>query len=354
MAQLWHSPGDNADQQVRRSASGPIPLPATDGPRGRVARWAGEYDTPGQVGSALRDRSDDEAEPAVNPQQPPVQVCARHTDRPTGLACTRCGRPACPECLRPASVGQHCVDCLRADQRSTPPVRTVSGSVAARSSAPFVTYTLIALNIVVYAVTAAQSRSLMGNERGSALFVDWVMYPPAVAGGEWFRVIGSGFLHYGLIHLLLNMFALYIVGRDIELALGRARYLAVYLISLLGGSAAVMLLAQNSLTAGASGAVYGLFGAITVILIRLRQNPNNMLILIAINVFISFSLPGISLWGHLGGLAAGTLATLGIMFLPAWVRARTPERARLVGVVALVALTVAALVVIVLAAASLR
>ncbi len=321
-----------------------------------MARWAGEYDTPGQVGSALRNSSGNEAESLVNPQQPstPARVCVRHADRPTGLSCTRCGRPACPECLRPASVGQHCVDCLRADQRSTPQMRTVAGSAAARSSVPFVTYTLIALNIVIYAVTAAQSRSVMENERGSALFVDWVMYPPAVAGGDWFRVIGSGFLHYGLIHLLLNMFALYIVGRDIELVLGRTRYLAVYLISLLGGSAAVMLLAQDSLTAGASGAVYGLFGAITVVLIRLRQNPNNMLILIAINVFISFSLPGISLWGHLGGLAAGTLATLGVMFLPAWLRVRTPERARLVGVLALAALAVVAVAVIVLAAVSLR
>ncbi|MEU1984687.1 rhomboid family intramembrane serine protease [Nocardia sp. NPDC019395] len=291
----------------------------------------------------------------MNPEQPaqPVQVCIRHTDRPTGLACTRCGRPACPECLRPASVGQHCVDCIRADQRSTPRVRTASGSVAARTAAPFVTYTLIALNIVVYAITAAQSGSLMQNERGSALFVDWVMYPPAVAAGEWFRVVGSGFLHYGVIHLLLNMFALYIVGRDIELVLGRSRYLAVYLISLLGGSAAMMLLAQNSLTAGASGAVYGLFGAITVILIRLRQSPNSMLILIGINVFISFSLPGISLWGHLGGLAAGTLATLGIMFLPQWVRARTPEKARMVGVISLAALAVAAVAVIGLAAVTL-
>ncbi|MGW0182407.1 rhomboid family intramembrane serine protease [Nocardia sp. NPDC003345] len=292
----------------------------------------------------------------MNPQQspPPAQVCVRHPDRPTGLSCTRCGRPACPECLRPASVGQHCVDCVNAGRRSVPRTRTVSGAVAPRNGTPIVTYVLIALNVLVYAVTAAQSRSLMANERGSALFVDWVMYPPAVAGGDWFRVIGSGFLHYGLIHLLLNMFALYIVGRDIELVLGRARYLAVYLISLLGGAAAVMLLAQDNLTAGASGAVYGLFGAITVILIRLRQSPNSMLILIGINVFISFSLPGISLWGHLGGLAAGTLATLGVVFLPAWVGARTPERARTVGITALVVLGAAALAVIVVATMALR
>ncbi len=222
-------------------------------------------------------------------------------------------------------------------------MRTVSGAPAARSSTPAVTYALIAINVVIFAITAAQAKSLMDNQRGSALFLDWVLFAPAVADGQWWRVLGSGFLHYGPIHLLLNMFALYVVGRDSELVLGRLRYLAVYLVSLLGGSAGVMLFAQNSLTAGASGAVYGLFGAITVILIRLRQNPNQMLIIIGINVFISLSLPGISLWGHLGGLAAGTVATLGILFLPGWLRVKSQETARLVGWVSLGVVAVAAL-----------
>ncbi|MEV6556971.1 rhomboid family intramembrane serine protease [Nocardia sp. NPDC051756] len=274
--------------------------------------------------------------------QPPAPTCVRHPQRPTGLACTRCGRPACPECLRPAAVGQHCVDCLRQEQRDVPPVRTVAGAPVARASLPYVTYALIAINVAVFAVTAAQAGSLVNN-RASALFTDWVLFPPLVADGQWFRVIGSGFLHYGPIHLLLNMFALYVIGRDGELVLGRLRYLAVYLVSMLGGSAAVMVFSQDSATAGASGAVYGLFGAITVILIRLRQNPNQMLILIGINVFISFSLPGISLWGHLGGLAAGTLATLGILFLPTWLRAKSQDTARLIG---WVAVAVVALVVV--------
>ncbi|WP_107653512.1 rhomboid family intramembrane serine protease [Nocardia suismassiliense] len=269
--------------------------------------------------------------------QPPAPTCVRHPNRPTGLACTRCGRPSCPECLRPAAVGQHCVDCLRQGQRDVAPVRTVAGAPVARASLPYVTYVLIAINVAIYAITAVQAQSLMAN-RTSALFIDWVLYPPAVAGGEWWRVIGSGFLHYGPIHLLLNMFALYVIGRDGELVLGRLRYLAVYLVSLLGGSAAVMAFAQESATAGASGAVYGLFGAITVILIRLRQNANQMLILIGINVFISFSLPGISLWGHLGGLAAGTLATLGILFLPGWLRVKSQESARLIGWIAVAVL----------------
>ncbi|MEV2222816.1 rhomboid family intramembrane serine protease [Nocardia vinacea] len=286
--------------------------------------------------------------------QPPAPTCVRHPNRPTGLACTRCGRPACPECLRPAAVGQHCVDCVRQGQREVRPVRTVAGAQTARTPIPYVTYALIALNTIVFAVTAGQSKSLVENTGHSALYIDWVLYPPAVADGQYVRLIGSGFLHYGPIHLLLNMFALYVVGRSIEPVLGRGRYLVVYLVSLLGGSAAVMVFARDSLTAGASCAVYGLFGAITVILIRVRQNPNQMLILIGINVFISFSLPGISLAGHLGGLAAGTLAALGILFLPEWLRAKTQENARLIGWAAVAAVAVAALAVIVAAALSLR
>ncbi|MEV6136253.1 rhomboid family intramembrane serine protease [Nocardia sp. NPDC051990] len=286
--------------------------------------------------------------------QPPAPTCVRHPNRPTGLACTRCGRPACPECLRPAAVGQHCVDCVHQGQRAVRPVRTVAGAQMARTPIPYVTYALIALSTIVFAVTAGQSKSLLENTGHSALYIDWVLYPPAVAHGQYVRLVGSGFLHYGPIHLLLNMFALYVVGRSVEPVLGRVRYLAVYLVSLLGGSAAVMVFAKDTLTAGASCAVYGLFGAITVVLIRVRQNPNQMLILIGINVFISFSLPGISLAGHLGGLVAGTLAALGILFLPQWLRAKSQENARLIGWAAVAAVGVAALAVIVAAAITLR
>lgn len=278
--------------------------------------------------------------------QPPVPTCVRHPDRPTGLACTRCGRPACPECLRPAAVGQHCVDCVRQGERETRQVRTVAGAQTARNSTGYVTYALIALNMVIFGITAAQAQNPVNNYRGSTLFFDWVLYPPLVADGEWWRVIGSGFLHYGPLHLFVNMFALYVIGRDIELVLGRFRYLSLYLVSLLGGAAGVMIFAQDRTTAGASGAIYGLFGAMTVILIRLRQNPNQMLILIGINVFISFSLPGISLWGHLGGLIAGTLAAVGVLFLPTWLRVKTPETARIIGWSALAVIAIGALAII--------
>ncbi len=225
------------------------------------------------------------------------------------------------------------------------------GTAAARPK-PYATYGLIALNVAVFAATAAQAHSI-GDNQLSRLFYDWVLAPRMVADrGEWVRVLGAGFLHYGPIHLLVNMFALYILGRDTELVLGRARYLAVYLTALLGGSAAVMWLAQNAATAGASGAIYGLFGAMTVILLRLRQSPVQMLVLIAINLIISVSLPGISLWGHLGGLAAGTLATVGILFLPEWLGAKTRESARTIGWAAVAGVAVVAIAAIVAAAAS--
>ncbi|MQY26995.1 rhomboid family intramembrane serine protease [Nocardia aurantia] len=285
----------------------------------------------------------------MNPN-PPASTCVRHPDRPTGLACTRCGRPACPECLRPAAVGQHCVDCLRQEGAQTRQIRPAPGG-AARPT-PYVTYGLIALNVAVFAATAVQAHSV-GDNQMSRLFYDWVLAPRMVADqGQWVRVLGAGFLHYGPIHLLVNMFALYILGRDTELVLGRARYLAVYLTALLGGSAAVMWLAQNAATAGASGAIYGLFGAMTVILLRLRQSPVQMLVLIAINLIISVSLPGISLWGHLGGLAAGTLAAVGILFLPQWLGAKTRESVRTIGWAAVGGVAAIAIIAIVGAAAS--
>ncbi|MBH0778895.1 rhomboid family intramembrane serine protease [Nocardia bovistercoris] len=289
----------------------------------------------------------------MNPH-PPAPTCVRHPQRPTGLACTRCGRPACPDCLRPAAVGQHCVDCLAQDQRSAPQMRTVAGASVARTPIPFVTYALIVANVVIFAITAAQARSLMDNYYGSPLFSRYMLVPRLVADGQFERVIGSGFLHWGPIHLALNMFALWVVGRNLEPGLGRSRYLAVYLVSLFGGSAASMVFQdQNTAAAGASGAVYGLFGAITVLLIRVRQNPNQMLILIGINIFISFSLPGISLSAHLGGLAAGTLATVGVLFLPQWLNARTPEAVRAIGWASIAAVAVADLAVVAAAVATL-
>jgi membrane associated rhomboid family serine protease len=225
------------------------------------------------------------------------------------------------------------------------------GAPAPTRATPYVTYALIALNVSVFAITVVQAHSLAGNSR-STLFYDWVLAPQYVAHGQWIRVVGGAFLHYGPIHLAVNMFALYMLGRDAETVLGRSRYLAIYLTSLLGGSASVMWLAQNTATAGASGAIFGLFGALTVVLLRLRRSPAQLLVVIAVNLIISVSVPGISLWGHIGGLVAGTLATVGLLYVPRWLRVRTQEAGVRVGWAAMAVVAVLSIVLIGVAAVS--
>ncbi|QLY31074.1 rhomboid family intramembrane serine protease [Nocardia huaxiensis] len=291
----------------------------------------------------------------MNPHQQPAPTCFRHPDRVTGLGCTRCGRPACPECLTPAAVGQQCVECVRQGRNETRQVRNVGGAVASNHPQPYVTYGLIALNLIVFAITAVQARTAMDmNSRNSELFYDWVLVPVAVGEGEWWRVLGSGFLHYGLIHVAVNMFALYVLGPYAEIALGRGRFVAVYFASLLGGSAAITALSEPlSASAGASGAIFGLFGAVAVIMLRTKQNMTQILVLLVINLIITFSVPNISIWAHLGGLLAGTVATAGILYLPRWLHAGTPKAAALIGWGAVAAVVVIALAVTVFGAPSL-
>ncbi|MEV6770895.1 rhomboid family intramembrane serine protease [Nocardia sp. NPDC051030] len=288
----------------------------------------------------------------MNPQAP-APTCHRHPDRPTGLSCTRCGRPACPECLTPASVGQHCADCVQQDRKDVRPVRNAAGTRVSPQGIPkpLVTYTLIALNVIVFAVTAFQAHSVMDN-RNSQLFVDWMLVPGVIGyDGQWVRVLGSGFLHYGPIHLLANMFALYVLGPYCEVALGKARYASVYLVSLLGGSAAVTAFSDPATaSAGASGAIFGLFGAVAVVMLRTRQNLTQILVLLVINLIITFSVPGISIWAHLGGLLAGTAAAGGILYLPRWLRAATPSAAMAIGWAAVATVGVIAVLVTILGA----
>jgi membrane associated rhomboid family serine protease len=244
----------------------------------------------------------------------PVQVCARHPDRPTGLRCVRCDLPACSACLREAPVGYQCVDCVAQGSRSGRRATTVAGAELTGRvvMVPF----LIAINVAIFALTVIQAGSL-GNNDSAALFRQWGLQPAAVADGALWRLLTSGFLHFGPIHLAFNMIALWVIGRDLELVLGRGRFLVVYLVSLLGGSLLVFLV-QNpaSTTAGASGAVFGLMGGLAVVLLRLRRSPGPALSIIALNVVITFVLPGISILGHLGGLLFGTAVTAGLVYAP--------------------------------------
>lgn len=251
-----------------------------------------------------------------------IPSCVRHPDRPTGLRCTRCDRPACVDCLVDASVGHQCVDCVNEGRQETRQPKRARRSGTRQQSQLVVVPTLIAINVAVFALTAYQARSIVDNGLSSA-FRDGVLAPALVSDGQWWRLFTSGFLHlgnyggYGPIHLLFNMFALWMIGRDLETVLGRVRFLAVYLLSLLGGSTAVMLFGDVfGSVAGASGAIYGLFGGIAVVVFRLKLNPGPVLTLLVINIVLSVALPGISLLGHIGGLVAGVLAAAAMVYAP--------------------------------------
>ncbi|WP_245694067.1 rhomboid family intramembrane serine protease [Actinopolyspora mzabensis] len=253
---------------------------------------------------------------AGDPNSPQAMpTCPRHPDRPTGLSCTRCGRPACPECLRDAAVGQHCVDCVKQAERTTRRPVTVAG--APLRSKPVLVPGLIAVNVLIYVFTAVQAGSAAANS-SAPLFQAWWLMPAQVAGDQWWRVFTSAFLHFGLIHLLINMIALWVVGRDLELLLGRLRFAAVYLLSLLGGSMFVFLFdAPFTRTAGASAALYGLFGGLAVAAWRLKLNIRPILLVIGLNVVLTITIPNISLLGHLGGLVLGALSTAALLYAPA-------------------------------------
>lgn len=173
-----------------------------------------------------------------------------------------------------------------------------------------------------------RSRSLLNNHR-SALFEATALYPPLVAAqDEWWRLITSAFQHFGPMHLLLNMYMLWILGFGIERSVGHARFLALYVVSALGGSVAVMFYSQNALTAGASGAIFGLMGAYAIVAMSMRLDVKGIGVLLVLNVGVSFLVPGISLAAHLGGLVVGAVAALALVVAPRSLPARTGRPAR--------------------------
>lgn len=256
----------------------------------------------------------DPLHPGGNPPPGVPAGCVRHPDRPTGLRCTRCDRPACPECLREASVGYQCVDCVAQGRRGARRAVTVAG--AEPGARPVVVPVLVGLNLAMFAWTVAQAGSISRNF-AAPIFREWALVPALVADGEWWRVVTSGFLHVGPLHIAFNMLALWIIGRDVEGVLGRGRFLAVYLVSLLGGSATVMLFQPDSQVAGASGAVFGLMGALAVVLRRLQAPAGQVIGLIVVNIVLSVVIPNISLVAHLGGLVVGAAATAALVYAPA-------------------------------------
>ncbi|MET0698899.1 MAG: rhomboid family intramembrane serine protease [Mycobacterium sp.] len=235
-------------------------------------------------------------------------TCYRHPDHQTYVRCARCQRYICPECMRDAAVGHQCVECVQQAAKARPAVRTHFGGKEPSSGKPVITYALIAVNVVMFVFQTLAS----GVEQKLAL------WPPAVADGDYYRLVTSAFLHYGIVHLLFNMWALYVIGPSLERQLGQLRFGALYALSALGGSVVVYLFSPlTSATAGASGAVFGLFGATFVVAKRLKLDVRGVVMLIALNVVITFTVPSISWQGHAGGLITGAAVAAGYVYAPA-------------------------------------
>jgi membrane associated rhomboid family serine protease len=227
-----------------------------------------------------------------------ITTCFRHPGRETGRRCTRCERYACSDCLIQAAVGSQCVECVKAGR---PPAKERVRRWNARQG-PLVTKVIIGLNVVVYVLMAATANS------HDSIESRFVLVKHLVDEGEWYRMITSGFVHFGLIHIGFNMVLLYRFGDALERALGKWKFTFLYFAALIGGSFGALLLSPNAATGGASGAVFGLMGA-TAIAMRQRGvgwQEGGVAPLIAINLVLSVVVPGISLGGHLGGLLVGT------------------------------------------------
>jgi len=241
-----------------------------------------------------------------------MAVCYRHTNRETGVSCSNCGNPICPDCMTATPVGMRCPDCSKQ--------KTQVRSMRTMHADPTATYVLIAINVLLWIGTFVSG----GNS--SAVYDDFSLLSAAigndgtevgVASGEWWRLVTGGFLHApgNPLHILFNMYALYWLGTMLEPVLGRARFVGLYFASLLAGSLGALLLTEaNRGTVGASGAVFGLMAAAFVFQKARGVDPMQSGIgpVILLNLGITFLIPNISIGGHLGGLVGGAIAALAI------------------------------------------
>ena len=295
-----------------------------------------------------------------------VPVCYRHPGRESHIRCQRCGRPICPDCMNDAAVGFQCPECVAEGARTTRQARTTYGGV--RPGRPgAVSLTLIGINLAVYA-------AILVTGWGNSRLLDWLMlrpdglcfvprsggydissaqcaaqprgeWLPGVADGAVWQVLTSAFTHIELWHIGFNMLALYVLGPQLERLLGHGRFLALYLLSALGGSAAVMWLSSEyGAVLGASGAIYGLMGALLIVIRKVGGDASQLLLWIGINVVITLVGSNISWQGHLGGFVVGAAVAAVLVYAP-----RGPSRTR-VQVLGLAGIAVLILVAIALRA----
>lgn len=278
-------------------------------------------DAPGQ-GAPGQGAPDQGAQgPDAGGSTPSTPRCFRHPGRETYVSCVRCGRYACPDCLRSAAVGQQCVECVRQGNRgSRQAVGRFGGTV---SDTPVVTYTLVALCAAMFIVELAYN-NIIDYAAMVSLAPDPTIHAViGVAVGDWYRLLTSAFLHelpgsgLGLAHIIFNMWALIVVGPPLERALGRVRFIAVYVVSALAGSVLFYLLGQINIPAfGASGAIFGLFGAWFVLAKRLRLDVRQIVILIVLNLSLPLVVHGIAWQAHVGGLIAGSALAAAYVYAP--------------------------------------
>jgi membrane associated rhomboid family serine protease len=244
-----------------------------------------------------------------------MAVCYRHPSRETGVSCSSCGRPICPDCMTPTPVGMRCPECAR-DRTKVRTVRSIG-------TTPRVTQALIAINVIAFLVETASGAPLGGGGGGS-VWNHGVLFGPSISiDHQYWRLLTAGFLHDGLFHILINMLSLYFVGAALEPAIGPVRFAAVYLASLFAGSFGALLFQPDVATVGASTAIFGIFGALIVVAhyrgISIWQSGLGFWLVL--NLVFTFAYAGISIGGHLGGLIAGLIG--------GWLIAEFDERRRL-------------------------
>lgn len=245
------------------------------------------------------------------------RYCYRHPDRETGLSCSECGRPICYECMTPAAVGLRCPEHSGRPQGVQKVQRAVSGIGSRRPNA--ITMGLIGINVAVYLAELAIGGSVDGTNNWiydhGALFASGCCLDGHVVGvahGDWWRLVTAAFLHYGPFHLAINMYSLYWAGTLLEHLIGRWRFLLLYIGSGIAGSAGALWVQPNSLTAGASGAIFGILGGLFVLERKRHISTGGQILgLIILNLVFTFALSNISVGGHLGGLVGGVV----LMFL---------------------------------------
>lgn len=258
-------------------------------------------------------------------------VCYRHPDRETYVRCVRCERPICPDCMRSAAVGFQCVNCVKEGAATIRAPKAAYGGQARQN--PEVTWALLGLNGLFFLLTVGTGSALGFGGQVSELFQKLALTPSVhcvasadtgcasiadgVAQGQYYRLLTAMFLHFGIIHLALNMYCLYLVGPTLERALGRLRFGALYLLSGLAGSALSYALGPVSeIAAGASGAVFGLFAGFFVLSRRRGMDVSQIGVIIGLNLVFSFSIDGIDWRGHVGGLVGGALVTAALVYAP--------------------------------------